>query len=60
MIKMINIGGTEKPITGIVEDLPEFKDDTAFVKHITRQLFLDNLIGGQRGGRTLDLLIKSR
>ncbi len=38
------IGGTEHPIKGILEALPEFKDDIAFVMHIARQLISDSLI----------------
>lgn len=38
------IGGTEQLIKGILETLPEFKDDTAFVKHIAKQLVSDSLI----------------
>lgn len=38
------IGGTEQPIKGIIEALPEFKDDTAFVKHIAKRLVSDSLI----------------
>ena len=44
MVMIQEIGGTEYPIKGIVEELPCFADDIAFVKHITRQLFSDGLI----------------
>ena len=44
MVTTMTVGGTEYPITGIVESLPEFKNDTAFVKHIAGQLITDSLI----------------
>lgn len=44
MVTTMTFGGTEYPMTGIVETLPEFKNDTAFVKHITGQLISDSLI----------------
>lgn len=44
MVTVTTYGGTEYPITGILEALPEFKDDTAFVKHIAGQLISDSLI----------------
>lgn len=40
----IIIGETEHPIKGIIETLPEFKADTAFVKHVAKQLISDSLI----------------
>lgn len=40
----ITIGGTEHPIKGILEALPEYKDDKAFVMHIAKQLISDSLI----------------
>lgn len=44
MITTMTLGGTEYPMTGIVETLPEFKNDTTFVKHIAGQLITDSLI----------------
>lgn len=44
MVTTMTFGGTEYPMTGIVETLPEFKNDTAFVKHIAGQLISDSLI----------------
>lgn len=44
MVTTMTFGGTEYPMTGIVENLPEFKNDTAFVKHIAGQLITDSLI----------------
>ena len=38
------IGGTEYPTTGIMEALPEFKNDIAYVKHISGRLISDSLI----------------
>ena len=39
-----NIGATEKPMKGIIECIPEFSDDTAFVKHLTERLVSDSLV----------------
>ena len=44
MVTTQYISGTEKPITGIVESLPELKNDKLLVKHITEQLCSDSLI----------------
>lgn len=39
------VGGTETPMVGILEHLPEFQADPDIVKHITGQLISDNLLG---------------
>lgn len=44
MATTIYIGGTESPMKGIIENMPSFKNDLQFVKHIVRKLFTDNLI----------------
>ena len=38
------IGGTEKPMTGIIESIPDFKDDELLVKHIIGHLCSDSLL----------------
>ena len=38
------IGGTEKPMTGIIESIPDFKDDELLVKHIVGHLCSDSLL----------------
>lgn len=44
MVTTQRIGGTESPMKGIVENIPDFADDTIFVKHIAGQLCSDSLI----------------
>ena len=44
LVTITEVGGTEYPMAGILEYLPEFKNDTEFVKHITGQLISDSLI----------------
>lgn len=39
-----NIGATEHPMKGIVENLPELANDTSFIKHMAEQLCSDGLI----------------
>lgn len=43
-IKITHVGGTEKPIVGIIENIPYLDKDSLFVKHITNQLYSDSLI----------------
>ena len=44
MVTTQYIGGTESPMTGIIENIPSFKNDTLFVKHIVGQLCSDSLL----------------
>lgn len=39
-----NIGATEHPMKGILENLPALSDDTVFIKHIAGQLCSDSLL----------------
>ena len=45
MISSRNIGGTEKPLDGILENNPEFKKDLSFAKHLLEKLISDSMIG---------------
>lgn len=44
MVTTQYIGGTESPMTGIIENIPSFKNDTLFVRHIVGQLCSDSLL----------------
>lgn len=44
MVTTHYIGGTESPMTGIIENIPSFKDDNLFVRHIAGQLCSDSLL----------------
>lgn len=44
MVTVTKFGGTEYPMTGILEAFPQFKEDTSFVKHLTERLISDSLV----------------
>lgn len=44
MVTVTKFGGTEYPMTGILEAFPQFKEDSTFVKHITERLITDSLV----------------